>query len=140
MFDSKISRRTVGAVVLGAVLATGAAIPGNAAPATAQTQFLHASATAPVTTTLTASATTLSQAPATALAPVPASAATLPGSPSTGTQGLPSLIIKFVQAALKFLGKAWSWLKNVIVSGYQAFLTHFWNKIPGWIKTIVGWG
>lgn len=63
-----------------------------------------------------------------------------PTSSSMTPQSRLDLVKKFAGAALKFLGKSRNWLKDTVQKGYQAFLDRVWNKIPSWIRAIVGWG
>lgn len=105
-----------------------------------------------VASSATASATSISRAPVhlqtvSLSAAAPSSLALAPAAPSAVT---PSLLLgpaseqggiwPFIKAVVSFLGKSVSWLKSIVQAGYNAFLTHVWNKIPGWIKTIAGWG
>ena len=105
-----------------------------------------------VATSGSASATTVSRAPATSQT-VSISAATLPSSfapsalsgavtpgPLLVPAGEQAGIGPFIKAVLNYLGKSVTWLKNGIQAGYGWFVTNVWNKIPGWIKVIVGWG
>lgn len=128
-----LTQRAVTSAVLGAVLVTGSGAASQAAsPAgpVARSASVSAVTVVPVATTATAGAVTSA---------LGGSAVTLAVAGESGALGLPSLIVSFVKKALSYLGKSWTWLKNVVSQGYQAFLTYFWNKIPGWIKTVVEW-
>lgn len=137
MFPTRM-KRTAGAVTLGALLVTGAAVPSSAAPRTVTSTAVVVSTSSAPSAVSTAVPTVTSLTGATSAVQTTTSLATqAPSAPTHGTQGLGSVLLKFIQAALKFLGKSWTWLKNIVKAGYSAFLNHFWNKIPGWVKILL---
>ncbi|GAA6524262.1 hypothetical protein [Intrasporangium sp. DVR] len=129
------ARRAVTSAVLGAVLVTGTGVASHAASGAAPATARVAASSVVTVVPVSGAGTTAAAMPVA----VSGGAMTITAAGEAGALGLPSIIISFVEKALSFLGKSWTWLKGIVSQGYQAFLTYFWNKIPSWIKTVVSW-
>lgn len=119
-------RLGVASVALAGFVGVGVATPASASPA--PTSRL-AVAIHPASVSTGLSVVSVPSSLAVSVAPTPPGVAA----------GEQSLISEFIKQALKHLGKSYTWLKEGVKKGYSWFKTNVWDKIPGWIKFIMGW-